>query len=129
MSIYQVAAALVAGICFAYGLLYLFVGMRRSSDRTLSLTFALFALAYAGTVFNGIRFHTTDSLETYVALVRSDTLFVVAAWVGLIWFVSHLYQDRGQAIPFVSDISVCRGWSGEHIQTCVNIWSSDRPEA
>jgi len=88
MSIYQVAAALVAGICFAYGLLYLFIGLRRGSDRTLSLMFAVFALAYAGTVFNGIRFHTTESLETYVALVRADTLFVVAAWVGLIWFVS-----------------------------------------
>jgi signal transduction histidine kinase len=88
MSIYQVAAALVAGICFAYGLLYLFIGLRRGSEKKLSLMFAVFALAYAGTVFNGVRFHTTESLETYVALVRADTIFVVAAWVGLIWFIS-----------------------------------------
>ncbi len=56
MSIYQVAAALVAGICFAFGLIYLFVGLRRHGDKALGLTFALFALGYAGTVFNGIRF-------------------------------------------------------------------------
>lgn len=99
MNIYQVAAAVVAGICFAYGLLYLFIGLRRGSDKALSLTFSLFALGYAGTVFNGIRFHAADSLDAYVAIVRFDTIFVLAAWVGLIWFVGT-YTNAGSR-PFL----------------------------
>ena len=42
--------AIVAGLCLAFGGLYLFIGIRRESDRTRNILFALFSLAYGGAI-------------------------------------------------------------------------------
>jgi signal transduction histidine kinase len=89
MNYYTIANAIVAGICFGFGLIFLFSGLRRREQRKLNLLFALFALTYAGTLFNGIRFHNASSVETYMAIVRGDTIFVVLVFVALIWYVAE----------------------------------------
>jgi signal transduction histidine kinase len=80
---------IVAGICLGFGILYLFVGLRRKNDKRLNLTFALFALGYAGTLVNGIRFHSATSVAEYVAVSRWDAVFVVLAFSALIWYVGY----------------------------------------
>jgi len=59
MHYYFTALSLVAGLCLGFGLLYLFIGLRRKDRKSLNLTFALFALAYSGTLLNGVRFSIT----------------------------------------------------------------------
>ena len=89
MNYYTIANAIIAGICFGFGLIFLFTGLRRREQKRLNLLFAVFALAYAATLFNGIRFHNAATVDSYVALVRGDTIFVVLAFVTLIWFVAE----------------------------------------
>ena len=47
MHYYFTAVSLIAGICLGFGILYLFIGLRRKDNKPLNLTFALFALCYA----------------------------------------------------------------------------------
>jgi signal transduction histidine kinase len=86
---YFTALSLVAGLCLGFGILYLFTGLRRKSDKRLNLTFALFALAYAGTLVNGVRFHSATSVDVYVLITRWDAVFVVLAFSALIWHVAY----------------------------------------
>jgi PAS domain S-box-containing protein len=87
MPYYTVALSMVTGICLGFGILYLFIGLRRKDHKSLNLTFALFALSYAGTLFNGIRFHGATSVAEYVSVSRWDAVFVVLAFSTLIWYV------------------------------------------
>jgi signal transduction histidine kinase len=87
MAIYSVALGIVVGICLGFGVLYLFIGLRRKDHKSLNLTFALFALGYAGTLFNGIRFHGATSVAEYVSVSRWDAVFIVLAFSALIWYV------------------------------------------
>ncbi len=89
MPFYSMTLGIVAGICLGFGILYLFVGLRRRNDKRLNLTFALFALGYAGTLVNGIRFHSATSVAEYVAVSRWDAVFVVLAFSALIWYVGY----------------------------------------
>ena len=89
MAYYTIANAIVTGICFAFGLIFLFSGLRRRERKRLNMLFAVFALAYAATLFNGVRFHNATSTEMYVAIIRGDTVFVVTAFVALIWYVAE----------------------------------------
>jgi signal transduction histidine kinase len=89
LAYYTIANAIVTGICFAFGLIFLFSGLRRRERKRLNMLFAVFALAYAATLFNGVRFHNATSTEMYVAIIRGDTVFVVTAFVALIWYVAE----------------------------------------
>ena len=42
MHYYFTAVSLIAGICLGFGILYLFIGLRRQEDKPLNLAFALF---------------------------------------------------------------------------------------
>ncbi|MCJ7535993.1 MAG: sensor histidine kinase [Anaerolineales bacterium] len=92
MNYYFTAVSLVAGICLGFGILYLFIGLRRKDNKPLYLTFALFALCYSATLFNGIRWYSTTNVPEHIAINRVDSIFVVGAFVGLIWYVSY-YTD------------------------------------
>jgi PAS domain S-box-containing protein len=92
MHYYFTAVSLIAGICLGFGILYLFIGLRRRENKPLYLTFAIFALCYAATLFNGIRWYSTNNISEFVAINRFDSIFVVGAFVGLIWYVSY-YSD------------------------------------
>ena len=88
MHYYFTAVSLVAGICLGFGILYLFIGLRRKDNKPLNLTFALFALCYAATLFNGIRWYSTTIVTEYITITRFDSIFVTGAFVGLIWYIS-----------------------------------------
>ena len=89
MHYYFTAVSLIAGICLGFGTLYLFIGLRRRENKPLYLTFAIFALCFAATLFNGIRWYSTNNISEFVAINRFDSIFVVGAFVGLIWYVSY----------------------------------------
>jgi signal transduction histidine kinase len=46
-------------------------------------------LAYAGTLINGIRFHSAISIESFVSINRQDTIFVILVYSALIWYVAE----------------------------------------
>lgn len=88
MHYYFTAVSVIAGSCLGFGILYLFVGLRRKDNKPLNLTFALFALCYAATLVNGIRWYSATTVTEYIAANRYDSIFVVGAYVGLIWYVA-----------------------------------------
>jgi hypothetical protein len=89
MHYYLTAVSLVAGICLEFGILYLFIGLRRKNKRPLNLTFAIFALCYGATLFNGLRWHSTNSVTEFVAINRFDQIFVAGAFVSLAWYIAY----------------------------------------
>ncbi len=94
--VYSAAIGAVAGVSLGFGILYLFIGYRRRSNKFRNLTFAVFALGYAATLLMGIGYHNATSVAGYLALSRIDAVFVVTALIALIWFVSAYtgYQPR-----------------------------------
>ncbi len=94
MAYYTIANGIIAGACFGFGIIFLFSGLRRRDGKRLNLFFAVFALAYAATLFNGIRFHNATFVEAYVAIIRQDTIFVVLAFTALIWYVAEYTQVK-----------------------------------
>jgi hypothetical protein len=54
MHYYLTALSIVIGICFAFGLLCLFIGLRRKDDRAPIHLFSLFALSYAAVILSAI---------------------------------------------------------------------------
>jgi cytochrome c oxidase assembly factor CtaG len=83
MHYYFTAVSLIAGICLGFGILYLFIGLRRKDNKPLNITFALFALCYATTLVNGIRWYSTNKITEYVAINRLDSIVVAGAFVAL----------------------------------------------
>ena len=94
MNYYALANGIVAGICLGFGILFLFIGLRRKNNKRLYLLFALFALAYAGTLFLGILYHDASSAEQFIRLVRWDIVPVVLAFTSLIWYVAEYTKTR-----------------------------------
>ena len=94
MHYYFTALSFIAGICLGFGILYLFIGLRRKDNKALNLTFALFALCYAATLINGIRWYATTNVTDYIAINRFDAIFVGGAYVGLIWYISYYTSFR-----------------------------------
>jgi len=87
MIIYTAVIGLTAGICLGFSILYLFVGLRRKDDKPLNISFALFALGYAGTLTMGIGYRSTDNVADFIALGRWDTIFIILAYVALLWHI------------------------------------------
>ncbi len=65
----------------------LFIGLRRRDNKPLNLTFALFALCYATTLFNSIRWYSIDNVADHFAINRFDAIFVARAFISLVCFV------------------------------------------
>jgi PAS domain S-box-containing protein len=101
MHYYFTAVSLIAGICLGFGILYLFGGLRRKNNKPLNLTFALFALCYAATLINGIRWYSSTTAAEYIAITRFDALFVTGAFVGLIWYISFYTGFRPRIFLWV----------------------------
>ena len=92
MHSYFTTVSIIAGICLGFGILYLFIGLRRKDNKPLNLTFALFALCYAVTLINGVRWYSTTIVSEHIAINRFDAIFVAGAFIGLLWYVSY-YTD------------------------------------
>lgn len=94
MSLYASLIGLMAGICLAFGILHLFIGLRSKAGRRLHLFFSIFAWGYGGTLLLGVAYHQASTIESFVTLNRWDALFVPAAFIGLVWYVS-IYTSFG----------------------------------
>ena len=88
MHTYFTIISLIAGICLGFGILYLFVSLRRKTDKRLSFTFSLFAICYAITLINGIRWYSSTSVVEHIAILRFDAIFVALAYIALIWYIA-----------------------------------------
>ena len=96
MQYYFTAISLIAGICLGFGILYLFIGLRRKDNKSLNLSFAIFALCYAITLLNGIRWYSSTNASDFIVINRFDSIFVTGAFIGLIWYISYYtgFQPR-----------------------------------
>jgi hypothetical protein len=101
MHYYFTAVSLIAGICLGFGILYLFIGLRRKDNKPLNLTFASFALCYATTLVNGIRWYSTNKLTEYIAINRLDSIVVAGAFVALALYVSYYTGFRPRIFLWV----------------------------
>ncbi len=91
MTVYAAQTGVFAGICLGYGILFLFVGLRRRQNKQLNLLFALFALAYTGTLLLGIWYRSQTSVEAFLAISRWDGIFIATAFITLNWYVATLH--------------------------------------
>ncbi|MCP4360440.1 MAG: hypothetical protein GY796_20720 [Chloroflexi bacterium] len=96
MSIYATIIGTIAGICLGYAILYLFIGLRRSEDKRLNLTFSLFAFAYAGTLLMGIWYRSQTTAVSFLAISRWDGIFVGLAFIALNWYVATYTKVGGK---------------------------------
>jgi PAS domain S-box-containing protein len=88
MHYYLTALAIVAGICFAFGILFLFTGLRRKDGSGSTVLFSLFALSYGAVILTGIANYGATSVEDWLSSARLDGVFVVLTWCLLIGYVA-----------------------------------------
>ena len=86
---YFLILMILAGVSAGLGLLFLFLGQRRSINITLHIAFAIFALSYAGTIASGALVSQTDSVAAYLAMSQLDAIFVIASFISLLYFVAN----------------------------------------
>lgn len=92
MAYFTTSIAVVAGLCLAFGILYLFTGVRRPADRPLNLLFGFFALAYGGAIMAARTSFMADTIDEFAAAARISTIIAAAGFALLIWFVA-IYTD------------------------------------
>ncbi len=88
MHYYLITLAIVAGICFAFGILFLFTGLRRKDGSGSTVLFSLFALAYAAVILTGMANYSATSVDDWLSSARLDGVFVVLTWCLLIGYVA-----------------------------------------
>lgn len=91
---FTTSIAIAAGVCLAYGALYLFVGLRRVADRRRHLLFGFFALAYAGAVLLARRAFLSTSPEHALPPIRASLVFTVVGFALLAWYVAEFTGVR-----------------------------------
>ncbi|MGB5565853.1 MAG: hypothetical protein WBN93_05920, partial [Acidimicrobiia bacterium] len=85
MPYFTTSIAVVAGLCLAFGILYLFIAARRPSDRTLNLRFALFALFYAGAIMTARSSFMADTLDEFASANRISGVFAALGFIAFLW--------------------------------------------
>lgn len=95
---FTTSIAVAAGLSLAFGILYLFVGLRRTSQRTRNLLFALFSLAYASAIMAARAGYLADTLDQYAASAQVATFFAAIGFSLLIWFVASYTSVRPRVL-------------------------------
>jgi signal transduction histidine kinase len=85
---FTTSIAVVAGLCLAFGILYVFAGFRRPSDRALNLLFGFFALAYGGAIMTARAAFMSETISEFATATRISTVISAAGFALLIWFVA-----------------------------------------
>jgi signal transduction histidine kinase len=98
VAFFTTSIAVVAGLCLAFGILYLFTGVRRPADRSLNLLFGFFALAYGGAIMTARASFMAETIDQFAAAARISTVIAAAGFALLIWFVA-LYTDIRPRVP------------------------------
>ena len=88
MAYFTTSIAVVAGLCLAFGILYVFAGFRRPSDRALNLLFGFFALAYGGAIMTARAAFMSETISEFATATRISTVISAAGFALLIWFVA-----------------------------------------
>jgi low temperature requirement protein LtrA len=86
--IYFSILMLLAGVSAGIGLLFLFIGLRRSVNAALHRTFSIFALCYAGAIAGGALVYQTNSVDGFIFTSRMGAVFVIGAFISLLFFVA-----------------------------------------
>jgi signal transduction histidine kinase len=89
---FTTSIAVVAGLCLAFGVIYVFTGVRRPSHRTLNLLFGFFALAYGGAIMTARAAFMADTVDQFASAVRISTVISAVGFALLVWFVAA-YTD------------------------------------
>ncbi|GMQ86354.1 MAG: hypothetical protein BMS9Abin07_1928 [Acidimicrobiia bacterium] len=98
---FTTSIAVVAGLCLAFGIFYLFVGARRPADRLLNLLFAFFALAYAGAVLTARAAFLADGPDQFITAIRVSWVFASIGFSLLIWYVAAYTEFRPRLFLWV----------------------------
>ena len=98
MAYFTTSIAVVAGLCLAFGILYLFTGVRRPSDRALNLLFGFFALAYGGAIVTARAAFMADTLEQFAAAASIGTAIAAVGFALLVWFVAEYTGVRAPVL-------------------------------
>lgn len=101
MNYFSVTLGVVAGICLGFGILYLFIGLRRKEKKRLNLTFSLFAFAYAGAILAAANNYAATLLTDYISAGRYNGPFVVIAWISLLWYVSFYTKVQPRPLLYL----------------------------
>jgi signal transduction histidine kinase len=99
---FTTSIAVVAGLCLAFGVLYLFIGVRRASDRTLNVLFGSFALLYAGAIMTARASFVAEDLDRFVTATRVSAVFSAAGFAVFLWFVAAYTRVRPTVFLWVT---------------------------
>lgn len=88
MAYFTTSIALVAGLCLAFAVIYLFIGIRRSTNRKQTLLFGFFSLAYAGAIMTARAGFMAESVDEFAASLRISSAIAAVGFAILIWFVA-----------------------------------------
>lgn len=86
---FSTSIAVAGGVCLGIGVLFLFIGLRRSTDRVRYVLFALFSLAYAGAIMTARMSYLSDTPREYYSAARASFVFASLGFGSLIWFVAE----------------------------------------
>lgn len=98
MAYFTTSIAVVAGLCLAFGVLYVFTGVRRPSQRRLNLLFGFFAFAYGGAIMTARAAFMSDTIGRFAVAVRISTAIAAVGFALLIWFVATYTGVRPRAL-------------------------------
>lgn len=101
MAYFTTSIAVVAGLCLAFAIMYLFIAARRPARRTQSLLFGLFSLAYAGAIMAARSSYMADTLGHYVAAQRVADIFASVGIPLIVWFVAAYTNWRPRLVLWV----------------------------
>lgn len=101
MAILTLVLGLLAGICIATGLIFLFTSLRRLGRNWVELFFSLFAFSYAGANLTSIMEYKSTTLEGFMRIEDWTALFTVLTLIFLMWFVSAYTKTQPRIFMIV----------------------------
>jgi signal transduction histidine kinase len=85
---FTTSIAVVAGLCIAFAVIYLFIGIRRSTERRSALLFGFFSLAYGAAIMTARAGFMAESVDEFAAAAQISKAIAAIGFALLIWFVA-----------------------------------------
>jgi signal transduction histidine kinase len=98
LSYFTTSLVFIGGLSAGIGLLYMFVGLRRTVDRRINLLLGSFALAYAGWAVAARTGYLASDVADLLAAGRATAVFASLGYGLLLWFVVA-YADVRSRLP------------------------------
>jgi PAS domain S-box-containing protein len=108
MNVIPIFLGILSGLCLGTGVIFLFTGLRRPGGDRLHILFALFALAYSGSILTAILSYKAISLEAYMRVSRWTALSTVLTLIFLLWFVAYYTGVRPRVflVPLTAILAI-----------------------